>query len=86
VEEEEEVEEKAKTPHEDAFICPRCQTPVKYRMGAKVVECFSCGEKYKVNFVCNHCGTKIIYPLSAEKFKCPKCGAMYRVKKRNEKM
>ncbi|RZN71650.1 MAG: hypothetical protein EF807_02235 [Candidatus Methanolliviera hydrocarbonicum] len=73
----EETEKKGKS----ISVCPECQTAIEYPLGVKVVECFSCGEKFRVDFICKKCGTNVLYNVKSESFKCPVCGAKYRLKK-----
>jgi len=59
------------------FPCPNCGTISTYSDGEEIVECYSCGEAFRLNFRCRKCGAWIVHNIEAKSFKCPTCGEKY---------
>ena len=59
------------------FPCPNCGTVSTYPDGEEIVECYGCGETFRLNFCCRECGWGVVYNIEAKSFKCPTCGEKY---------
>ena len=59
------------------FMCPNCGSVSTYPDGVEIVECYSCGETFRLNSCCSKCGAWIVHNIEAKSFKCPMCGEKY---------